>query len=571
MDRDELRVRLQAATSDWIRGSLDASSSAKKGHEYLLSLIGGQEGDGKPGLDASHVATVLANLKTLATGQMRLACHALDALQEAECRFQAFEEDRSGERFLIELRMTDVTYLNDVHTILKLADSVGQLSATQQKRITVFLDEALTVRYLEVYQRLEIADGTSAERVKLALSLGAAQSLVQSAKDSMSPAALAWLTEHQEKLVKLKFSDLKLPIFPSNNSKPEDLFKGCVSLNQISDCLVRPIPLAGSDSTEIYVKWSNLWKTCDEAAECLSMVAAWMRCLASTSEFRRCQICFRHLGVGMKKNCSLHQRSAGVRIPSREQHVGDLYKHLWKMKTEAGGVVQALLNCLSTLSESQSHSTKLASLKVLEPDVATAAASLAQFLTALQPFLSEKLQNVLTLRFEDAISLASREYAKVLRFSTPEFGGGPPLHASRILSYERFFGSFFGMSLPSDLGTDFGLGKAIDLDHPLTSTSQAITVEKLALDLLHLDSWICVDKSFDHHAYLNVDSVRQVIATALDAECSLPTYSVLGSIFHAKPQTVQQALQRKKKVLRRRLLIAGKENLKNCLLDKPPT
>ena len=116
--------------------------------------------------------------------------------------------------------------------------------------------------------------------------------------------------------------------------------------------------------------------------------------------------------------------------------------------------------------------------------------------------------------------------------------------------------------------TYFAACKPFDIDHPLVSTKEAITIQKLTLDLLHLSVWISVDMAFDAYAYLDVEALRRRRKKFETSGTPGATFEDLAKIYHATPQAIHQALSRTSSVGRRdRALKLGRMELQRMLQD----
>jgi hypothetical protein len=571
VDLDDLRARLQAATISWRQRAIPGGkSSARQSHTRLLASMDTRERrSNRYRLNPADLRKVVAELRTISLVQMRAASQALRELMEMGCRFEYEQESAGGERHWIHLSLDQIPYLDNARTALPLITSLAELPQAQQAKLVQLLEEEKAVRHLEVRLQLEQADGTRAGQVQRSLKLASAQASLNRTLASISPAGLVWLANNRDTFNLLGWSNLTLPILGSTRFDPEQLLQASESLDLISDCLIMPFPLDPGADLEVLGRWLKLWQVCEEAAENLSMVSAWLRCLGSTGEYKRCRVCFRHVGEGMKKNCWLHHRSAKVRVPSRELHVSGIYQDAWKQAAKKHPRIHVLLNDVTPTSQVRRQMQHAAEGEGLAPEVATAAAALGALIHTLLPVLEPSLQDLLKRQFDACVAQANRlVMARQGRIAdTSAIPLTPPGRALRALGWERFFADFFGSAMSPAETTRFGTGKPIDVDHPLTSTTQTIPVQKLALDLLHLSTWISVDMAFDALSYLNVNAIRRDIQLALEENGVRPTYQELAQAHHTTPQAIQQAMSKRSSTRRRfRVLDKGREELRRMVL-----
>lgn len=510
---------------------------------------------------------LIAELRSISLTHTNDASQALQELVETGCRFEYQQENMGGERHRVSLHVDDIPYLSNTHTALPLICSFSALPLTQQSNLVQLLEEEKVVRHLEVRLQIEREDGSRAVQVERGLALASAQASLHRTWTTISPTAQDWLAMHRNTLDLLGWSNTTLPILGTTRFVPEQLRQAAESLGSISDCLVMPFPFDHQADPKMRKRWLELWQICEEAAENLSMVSAWLRCLGSTGEYTRCRICFRHLGEGMKKNCWLHHRTAKVRVPARELHVADLYHEGWQHAAKHRLEVRALLDDVSPTAEVKAQMLQAAEHEQLAAEVTVAAAALAALLRTLLPLMEPRLQARIKRQFDANVVQANHQHLsrRGIRRDMPLT---PPGKALRNLSWEGFFGDFFASAMSSSEATSFSAGKVIDIDHPLASTKEAITVQKLALDLLHLSTWISVDLSFDAYGYLDLEAVQRDVQQHTRRTGRRPTYQALATVHRATPQAIQQALSRGTTGRRRsRILSTGRRELQRMLLN----
>lgn len=568
MDRIDLLARLGAATISWGPGAIEGGPSfARDAHARLLAYVGG----GRPGvmtrrpLRPPDVRWLMTELRELSLQEMKQASAALRSLADTGCRFEDEQEDFSGERHRISLAIDKIPYLEPARCALDMSVSLAELLKAHQASIVAYLDADAELRHLEIRQQLELPDGSPEGKIQRALGVAATRTALTRAEQALPPSARAWLSAHQETAHSLGWSHLSPPIFGNSLSDHQHLLATAEALDQLSDCLIMPLRLAQDASATSRRRWVEFWQVCEQAAETLSMAAAWLRCLASAGEYRRCEVCFRHVGEGMKKHCSLHRRTARTRIPAREHHISHIYGAAWQHSANSRPGVRPLLGGVNTSPEELQLMQMAAKNEGLPPDIANAAAALAAMLRTLFPLFGQGLRTLVKRHFDGCVAEALASRMRAPNDTTSPLA--PPARALRALSWERFFGGLFGSVMSSEEATAFSIGRPIDIDHPLTSTTQIISLQKLVLDLLHLDVWISVDVAFDAYSYLDKDAVLRDVDTILKEGGSRPTYSALAMRHRTTAQAVQQALTRKAVRQReRRALRQGRKELRRMFL-----
>ncbi len=551
MDRSDLLARIEASSlnarlnADHRRGLASADF-----HWRLLELAGGHGRlAARRPISTADVQRLLAVIRENVLRHMLQAHEAMSNLLESECRFECEEENFAGERHQLNLSMRDIPYMEPARDVLRLAVSLAGLPLVQQEFIVECTRLDAELRSLEVREQLERDEGTTTNAVLGALSVAAAQTAAVRAERQLQPHARAWLAEHAPTLSAMGWSHLEMPVLGCRSSEPERLLRAAASLGDLSDCLVQPFSLDELASSSARQKWRGLWSLCQDAAEAFAVAETWLSSLGSIGTYRRCDLCFRHLGEGMKKNCSLHRRTAQVRIPGRELQMSKIYKTVWRKKVSTRTEVQALLEGGSPAPQLLDRHRKAAEDDGLETDVAHAAACLGARLHTMLPLFGARLQALIKRHFAASVQEANKQRRDTSSVSVP------PARVLRILTWERFFGALYGSLMPPEIATAFGCGKPLDLDHPLCSTNQAVSIQKLALDLVHLDAWVSVDMAFDSHMYLNGKAIALEIADAAAAGKERPTYRVLASRHRTTPQTIEQALKRGVERERRRRVL----------------
>jgi hypothetical protein len=570
VDRYDLRARLEAATISWRYSAKPRGiSSAKAAHTRLLAKICTFDRKGSQyQLSPADIRKVIVELREIALAHAKGASEALLALVEADCRFEYEQESMDGERHQVGLRIHDIPFLDNACTALSVVGSFADLPQAQQANLVRYQDEEKAVRHLEVRVQIERAEGTRVAQVERSLKLAAARAALDRTRAAISPLGQKWWEQHREAINLLGWSDLSLPILGTARFDSEQLLQASETLSRISDCLTMPFPLDPGAESDLRRRWLKLWRICEDAAENLSMASAWFRCLGSTGEYKRCRVCFRHVGEGMKKNCWLHHRTAKARVPSRELHVSDLYHGEWRQAAKRQPEIRKLLDDASPTKTVQTLMMQAAERERLVPEVKVAAAILASQLRMLVPLMEPRLQAHVKQQFDTSVSEANRRIM-ARRDINGQASFTPPGQALGMLSWERFFGSFFASEMLTSEATVFAAGKLIDIDHPLASTKQAITVQKLALDLLHLSVWISVDLTFDAYSYLDIEAIRYELEQADRKGMARPTYQDLAAIHHTTPQAIHQALSRRSSSTRKyRVLEKGRKKLQRMLMKR---
>lgn len=572
MDRTDLITRLEVATIRW-RGRVTAvekTSSARNAHLRLLNLV---ERKGLPAraqaqMDANEMLRISSELRLFYLDSLKQASLSFLDLTELGCRFEFVEENLAGERHMINLPLTAIPWLSDLQTLLPLATSLAHLPQAQQAAVIRFLDEKSTVRDVEVRHQFEHPVGIINGRVQGELDVAAARAAFDRAEAALLPLAHEWLSRHELDLNSLGWCAIALPAFGKGRLTSDDLLGTSKALSEFADCLVMPYPLASRCNTKLRKRWEALWQVCEDSAEGLSMVSAWLRCLGSTGEYKRCGVCFRHTGENMKKNCWLHHRTAKARIPARELHVSEIYQGGWKQAAGSRADIQALLNEVTPSREVKNFMQRAAEQEGRAQEITAAAATLAGLLRTLLPLMGPRIKDLIKRRFVACVEAADEQYKSR---GVPGLGANtsPARRALRMLSWERFFGDLFGSTMSPHEATGFAIGKAIDIDHPLTSTFQAISVQKLALDLHHMNVWVSVDTLFNEFGYLEKEALRQEIRAHTNKAGVKPTLQDLALAHRTTPQAIHQALARLSSGNRRpRVLMRGKKELELAFLSR---
>lgn len=563
MDRSDLFTRIESATINGTGAFLPLTKSAANDlHEKLISMIrGGARPQKSNTMGSSEARQLVIQLADVLRDHLKAASNALDELATMPLCFEYEQESASGQRGTASRQLDDIPYLYNLRLFLPLFVSLMDLPLLQQSSVVAFLDADSTVRHLEIRSQIEADVSEASQKIQQSLELAAARSNANQAYAAMLPASRNWLLEHHESVQLLGWSDFVLPaIAPGMDD--EALLQASVALSRISECLVRPAGIDRRADQKFRERWFALWAACEIASEHLAVICAWLRCLGSTGKYRRCAICFRHLGDGMKKNCSLHQRTARQRVPSRELHISTLYQAAWPRTARSHRDISLLLNDASPSEQVWASMMEIAGAQGLTERVAVAAGRLSALLATLAPLIDPRLQTLVQRQFNARVAEADatvRDSGSWLR--------EPPERAIRALTWERFFAELFVDKLTAEAATHFSAGRPLDIDHPLT-TSKAVPLQKLAVDLLHMSTWTSIDLVFDEHAYLNVDSIRREIKLALDKDRERPTLQVLADIHHTSPQAIQQAMARKSSSSRGARLLARARNRLDAALHE---
>jgi hypothetical protein len=278
-------------------------------------------------------------------------------------------------------------------------------------------------------------------------------------------------------------------------------------------------------------KWNKEWDRFLDCGLGLSVLAAWLRCLALGDEGKRCEVCYRHLGPGMKRFCVVHVRRAHMRQNTRDLHLSAVHRRVLPALLEAKGV-QELVDSVNLVVPVAPEREMLEAAKAagLPAELWNGAAMLASQLRRFWPVIGPVLSDEIADHFSRMLDAAKAPFS-TRAGSAGELAqlGARRRDAQAWLSWESFFETWFGPEVSIPFAPQVMLGRSLDADHPIVHGG-ATAPARLALDLAHYWCWTAGDDALDRYAYLDIQRVAQLRLqqTVEGLSIAAVTYYVVG-------------------------------------------
>jgi hypothetical protein len=291
-------------------------------------------------------------------------------------------------------------------------------------------------------------------------------------------------------------------------------------------------------------RWMRQWAAYEDCGSAFGVIAVWLRCMTASPGSQRCEVCYRHLGKGMKRFCAQHKRTAGQRQDTRDLHVSSLYRPLAERLVRTRPQVEKSLSTWSLPPDVVREMLKHAQRSGISPELAMPAASLAAALRELFPALTPSVKDLLERRFGQmyAIAQAPFEHAGARSQGDWRVITRQRHEARHWLRWETLFKSLFGPESPVSWCSERTLGESLDLDHPMVNGAE-VPPNRLARDLMHMGAWREVDKRFNKYAYLDLAELNRLRRTSADAGHPGMSLADIAAAVGASPEAVRQTLR----------------------------
>lgn len=261
----------------------------------------------------------------------------------------------------------------------------------------------------------------------------------------------------------------------------------------------------------------RLWQQLNECGAAFRVISVWLRALAENVELSRCELCYRHVGGGQKRFCTLHKRTSHERQATRDIHVGEVYRSDMLRVLSSQATADALRSRIPT-EASPEHTLLAKQMLCPWPDspakpLLGPAAALATFLHRVRPYASPAADSSLQAHFLRMLATARAPFLAGADTDSAwqkvnELRSRAPLW----LTWRTFFLTLFADSRSREdreaalMEEQFG---GLDPDHPM-ALGFATAPRALALDVLHLRTWTMADRAFDQRFYADREAILKL-------------------------------------------------------------
>jgi hypothetical protein len=241
-----------------------------------------------------------------------------------------------------------------------------------------------------------------------------------------------------------------LPVELAVGSSDQDLREAAGWYDQLRTAMYRPLPVDKTAPKSQVRRWTRQWAAYEDCGSAFGVIAVWLRCMTSSPGSQRCEVCYRHLGKGMKRFCAQHRRTAGQRQDTRDLHVSSLYRPLAERLVRTRPQVERSLSTWSLPPEVVRDMLKHAQRSGISPELAMPAASLAAALRELFPALTPSVKDLLERRFGQMYAIAQAPFEQAGARSQEDWRvvTRQRYEARHWLRWETLFKSLFGPKAP---------------------------------------------------------------------------------------------------------------------------
>lgn len=466
---------------------------------------------------------------------------AIDDLHDAQLRIGVVDPAR--QRSSSQVAASEVPPFKHARQVIRFASGVRSLPPRSQIWIARWLELEARGQLVQTDVSDAAAIGDQVQRIEAAQALAAHKKNVGTLRESAPPAVWGFLKVYRLMVGPFAWGSWALPLQVSGTFANSEFIEIADWYERLRSAMYRPLPMDDAAPASSIRRWRRGWRNFEECGEAFGLVADWLRAMASSGHARRCLVCYRHLGPGMKRFCARHQRTASARQDSRELHIADIYGPVAKRRIAKHSAIYAMGSPSEQDVRRMAEQAKAAGIC---QELAWPAGGLAASLRALYPHVApparEQLQHVFVRMFSIAQEPFERE--DVLTYEEQLRRTKQRREAPRLFTPSSFFRALYGAPYAVEWAEDRTLGAGLDVDHPLAH-HEAVLPSRLALDLVHLSTWLEVDSLFDQFAYLNpldLKRLRQGLPSMGTPAMSLAQVArVLGVSAEAVRQTLRHS------------------------------
>lgn len=499
MNREELLTLVEALSPGWMRtgGRRGRVNRSGRLHAELVDIVK-SAGASKQQASALRQALVSA----LNTASLKLvvdAKAAMDNLHDAQLTIDVAGPSRR--RSFSQVLASEVPPFKHARLVIRFARGVRSLPPSSQVWIARWVELEALGQMLQTDLANAAAIGEQVQRIEASQALAVHKKNVGALSESAPAQASEFLEDHRFMVGPLAWGTWALPLQVSSAFANRELIEIADWYERLRAAMYRPLPMDDAAPPASIRRWRRGWRDFEECGEAFGLIADWLRAMASSGHARRCLICYRHLGPGMKRFCAQHQRTASARQDSRELHIAEVYGPVVKERI----ATHSAIDLMGPPSEQDVRQmAEQAKASGICQELARPAGGLAASLRALYPLMTPPAREQLQRVFARMFSIAQEPFERkgVLTYEEQLRRIKQRREAPRLFTPSSFFRALYGAPYAVEWAEGRTLGAGLDVDHPLAH-HDAVLPSRLALDLVHMSTWLEVDSLFDKFAYLN--------------------------------------------------------------------
>lgn len=486
--------------------------------------------------------SLLNEVNKASTELLSQAMEAVRGLRDATFNVELRQADGSFAPTLTPAH--DVPPFADAEPVLALAQLVQQLPLHAQASVPAGLELQMTGEMRRADLRLAKMTGGSVgvSAEEMALNKHIDQ---QRAYESSAPAeALDFLSRHRQEVWPFAWGTWAIPYLLSANASDNELIEAATQYEQLRRAMYRPMPISSSASYAKQRRDTIAWSSYEACGDAFGLLGVWLRAIAATGTTRRCQICYRHLGPGLKRYCPQHIRTALARQARRDLHISSVYGPLVEARAREQLAATPAARAWILSEDGLADLVVEAQAAGIRQELARPAAALAATLRALYPSMTQPVIEHVQSLFVQLFTLAQEpfEWSAPQSFEEHARRLRALREAPHLLRLDVFFKALFGQleDLSRDSGRKLGIG--LDPQHP-NAIGQSVSLQRIAVDLLHVSTWLDVDAVFDKFAYVDPLSLRRLRVGDPSVGTQPMSLSQIGKAVGISHEAVRQTLR----------------------------
>lgn len=542
INREDLLALVNAATLGWVHPSPDEEPplSAAALHSRFVDLVHRASPSARGASDLRR--QLLTEINEVSTELLVQAKKAVRRLEGASFSVDLLQPDGSFAPTTTPAR--DVPPFADADAVLTFSQEVQKLPFRAQTHVNVGLELFMKGEMRRADVQIAESIGNAADVVAERQALSAHLRLQQAFEDTAPPVALEFLRSHQRVVWPFAWGTWTVPVLVPATAEDRELVEAAAQYEQMRKAMFRPLPLSDNGSRARLRRDRRNWRAYESCGDSFGVLGAWLRAIAATGTARRCQVCYRHLAPGLKRFCEEHLRNAITRQNSRDLHISTVYRPLVRWRSsERLTAVTDLMRWRPAGNELEALIAE-AQAAGIRKELAKPAAALAASLRALYPAMTQPVMDRVQSVFVQLFTLAQEPF----EWDAPRTMEGHGVRerarreAPHLLRLETFLEAFFGPSTDLDWPSQRQLGAGLDPRHP-AARGMSVSPDRLAVDLLHLSSWLDVDAVFDKFAYVDPLQLSRMRAGNPSTGARPMSLAAISKSVGISPEAVRKTLR----------------------------
>ena len=395
MKREDLVFGVVSSTAGWLtrpkRG--EQPSIAHAIHSELLQLV-------ERANHRNHVRgefadrdrrLLLREINRMSGELLVMALCALEELRDTHCRFAFEQTDEDNNVSIGRFDFDEVSLVTHPLAVLQIAESLRFLRPSEQVALAKALLVESELNSCEQQREFAVQFESAHAVSRWAIEVASVGSRLKSVEGKLTDIAKEWLAETRKAHKSFVWLTASMPVEVPISCAGAELESVGRWFDSLANSMFQPFTLDAMAPRRQLVRWQELWTIYAGCGKGFSVLAVWLRTMGAGDEFRRCEVCYRHLGVGMKRFCREHIRTAKKHQSSRLLHVSFFYKQAFRATQKRTPDLREIFSDAALDGKGRSTLASMAA-DLVAPDLVQPAVVLAKFLRALWPVLTPAIR-----------------------------------------------------------------------------------------------------------------------------------------------------------------------------------